>query len=230
VSPFGPSILPQPFVYFRNQPFLPSPAPRNANISPLRAIFLATRHSTLANFPLPKISLPALSSTYKSLSSHHRFATLPLSAAYKSLFSQPLCFLIDTKPRGCRGADFQFSISVAPRRRLPRPARGGKSHAFRNLQPLCPLFALFSTLLSFVFNNLQPLLPKHPGWGCHGLRAPPLCGRSGGLFKRGRRCSSPCAGRKAVHQPARTPHQLPTRPSPRPAAARGRSAPNGIRQ
>jgi hypothetical protein len=33
------------------------------------------------------------------------------------------------------------------------------------LQPLVPLFALFSALPSFVFNRLQPLFPKHPGWG-----------------------------------------------------------------
>ena len=35
MSPFGPSFPPQPRVYFRNQPFLPSRAPRSANISPV---------------------------------------------------------------------------------------------------------------------------------------------------------------------------------------------------
>src|SRR4029077_8515033 len=33
------------------------------------------------------------------------------------------------------------------------------------LEPLCRLFALFSALVSFVFNRLQPLFRKHPGWG-----------------------------------------------------------------
>src|SRR5216683_8186713 len=33
------------------------------------------------------------------------------------------------------------------------------------LEPLCRLFLLFSALVSFVFNRLQPLFPKHPGWG-----------------------------------------------------------------
>src|SRR6266849_1084436 len=39
------------------------------------------------------------------------------------------------------------------------------SFAYRHLPPLSPFFALFSALPSFVFNGLQPLLRKHPGWG-----------------------------------------------------------------
>src|SRR5580765_5429947 len=43
---------------------------------------------------------------------------------------------------------------------VPRPT---------NLTPLfrypCSLFALFFQPLPFVFNSLQPLFPKHPGWG-----------------------------------------------------------------
>jgi len=53
-------------------------------------------------------------------------------------------------------------------RRLCVQCLDGKSHVLRNLQPLCRLFALFSALPSFVFNRLQPLLPKHPGWGYPG--------------------------------------------------------------
>jgi hypothetical protein len=30
---------------------------------------------------------------------------------------------------------------------------------------VCRLFALFPALVSFVFNSLQPLFRKHPGWG-----------------------------------------------------------------
>jgi hypothetical protein len=55
---------------------------------------------------------------------------------------------------------------------LQRPQRSGiqalgsvNSFACKQLQPLSPLFALFSALPSFVFNRLQPLLRKHPGWG-----------------------------------------------------------------
>ena len=50
------------------------------------------------------------------------------------------------------------------------------------------------------------------------------------LFKRGPRYSFPCAGRKTARRSAPLPHQPPMRPSPLPAAARVRSAPNGIRQ
>jgi len=83
--------------------------PVSSLLSPATPCVSATIRSPDHSVPAPNTSLPAFSSTYKSLSSHHRFATRPLSADYRSLFSQPLCFLIDTKPRGCGGADFQFS-------------------------------------------------------------------------------------------------------------------------
>src|SRR5258707_3829814 len=44
-------------------------------------------------------------------------------------------------------------------------------------------------------------------------------------FKLGRRCSSPCAGRKTVPRSAPLPRLRPTRPSPLQAAARALSAP-----
>jgi hypothetical protein len=47
-----------------------------------------------------------------------------------------------------------------------------KSRRFILLPPLCRLFALFSAFVSFVFNRLQPLFRKHPGWGY--LYAPPF--------------------------------------------------------
>jgi len=65
--------------------------------------------------------------------------------------------------------NFSASVSLCLR---------GKSHVLSSLQPLVPLFALFSALRSFVFNRLQPLFPKHPGWGVprpldqHALRSP----------------------------------------------------------
>jgi hypothetical protein len=34
-----------------------------------------------------------------------------------------------------------------------------------DLEPLCCLFTLFSTLVSFVFKSLQPLFRKYRGWG-----------------------------------------------------------------
>ena len=59
-------------------------------------------------------------------------------------------------PSGIPIQDFSASVS---------PCLCGKSHVLSSLQPLVPLFALFSALPSFVFNRLQPLFPKHPGWG-----------------------------------------------------------------
>jgi len=41
-----------------------------------------------------------------------------------------------------------------------------KSRASSHLQPLWPLFALFFNFRFFIFNSLQPLFQKHPGWGC----------------------------------------------------------------
>jgi hypothetical protein len=51
--------------------------------------------------------------------------------------------------------------------RAERPQSAKCQHCNR-LQPLCPLFAAFSTPRLFVFNSLQPLLQKHPGWGYPG--------------------------------------------------------------
>jgi len=39
------------------------------------------------------------------------------------------------------------------------------SFVYKSLAPLCHLFAPFSASVSFVFNRLQPLFQKHPGWG-----------------------------------------------------------------
>ncbi len=60
-------------------------------------------------------------------------------------------------PRGCTPPVFPTSGSY----RL----RNANSFAHKQLQPLLPLFALFSALSSFVFNILQPLFRKHPGGG-----------------------------------------------------------------
>ena len=44
-------------------------------------------------------------------------------------------------------------------------SRAHKSRPFSCLQPLCRLFALFSTLVRFVFNSLQPLFQNTRGGG-----------------------------------------------------------------
>src|SRR5229473_711354 len=61
VSPFGPSFSPQPRVCFRNQPLLPSSAPRSANISPilstLRILPVATGLPTMVGLYPCSLSL-----------------------------------------------------------------------------------------------------------------------------------------------------------------------------
>jgi hypothetical protein len=155
--------------------FLPaSPAPRNANISPFERFFSplvyperrlrsATQHSPTSHCPKSRfprfhqLTNPSLP-TIDLQPSRYQQLTNPS-------FRNPFVFSSIQNARGCGGAHFQFSISSPLRRHLPRPARGGKSHVLSSLPPLCPLFALFSALPSFVFNRLQPLFPKHPGWG-----------------------------------------------------------------
>jgi len=60
-------------------------------------------------------------------------------------------------PRGCTLLHYKSSLCSL--------CLCGKSILFIVLEPLCPLFPLFSALAPFVFNRLQPLFPKHPGGG-----------------------------------------------------------------
>ncbi len=83
--------------------------------------------------------------------------------------------------------------------------------------------------------HVAPLFPV-PSLDCayflspRGCTASPSTGAQASLLKRGPRYSFPCAGRKTSRRSAPRRHQPQTRPSLRPAAARVRSAPNGIRQ
>src|SRR6266851_3655708 len=115
--------------------------------------------------PLRRRSLPLLAT-------HYPLSTLFLSALcfhiLTNCFSRNPFILITIRiAPGCGGtqASNPPPNSVPPRRYLPRPCRGGKSIVFRHLLPLSRLFALFSALLPFVFNPLQPLSRKHPGVG-----------------------------------------------------------------
>jgi hypothetical protein len=62
-------------------------------------------------------------------------------------------------PRPFRITDLQIPL------RSPCCAFSRNSLISSRLQPLAPLFALFSAPLPFVFNHFQPLFPKHPGLG-----------------------------------------------------------------
>src|SRR5713101_2031249 len=92
VAPFGPSFPPQPRVYFRNQPFLPSRAPRSANISPilstLRILPVATGLPTMVGVYLS--SAPLKTSRCIHGESHRRRKSrriIPLRTLFLSLRS-----------------------------------------------------------------------------------------------------------------------------------------------
>src|SRR5690242_20629630 len=53
-----------------------------------------------ARYPLPTFFKPLFSTSYESLRIPHRCKNHLFSCTYKSLFAQPLCFLIYTKPPG----------------------------------------------------------------------------------------------------------------------------------
>jgi hypothetical protein len=103
-----------------------------------------------------------------------RRRSLPRPTAHYSLptlFLPPLCFHTLTN---CFSRNpFVFTlICVAPgchpsASLHPHESRvtSHKSRPFILLEPLCRLFGLFSALVSFVFNRLQPFFPKHPGGG-----------------------------------------------------------------
>src|SRR6266852_8918314 len=83
------------------------------------------------------------------------------SYSYKSLFPQPSCFHIHTKPRGCHPPD----ISVRDLGPLCPPCLCGKSYILSSLPPVLPLFALFKKVNSFAIKQIQPLFAKHRGGG-----------------------------------------------------------------
>jgi hypothetical protein len=158
VSPFGSLIPPQPAVYFRKQSSLPSRVARNANSSPVRAIFLATRHSTLV---YPERSRRATSHcrTLRFPRFHQltnpSLPTIDLQPSrYQQLtnpsFRNPFVFSSIQNPWGCGGADFQFSprclcASVANPMfsavcRLFVPSLGSFPHSFPLFSRACSLF------------------------------------------------------------------------------------------
>ena len=165
MSPFGSLIPRQPAVYFRNQSSLPSRVARNANSSPVRAIFLATPHSTLV---YPERSRRATSHcrTLRFPRFHQltnpSLPTIDLQPSrYQELtnpsFRNPFVFSSIQNPRGCGGADFQFS---------PRCLCASVENPM--FSAVCRLFVLSlrSFLHSFpLFSTTCSLFCKTPGVG-----------------------------------------------------------------
>jgi hypothetical protein len=83
------------------------------------------------------------------------FHTLTNHFPATPLFSHPC-----KTPRGCVTCHPLCFLAIRDESR----ATSHKSRPFILLEPLCGLFARFSALVSFVFNRLQPLFRKQPGW------------------------------------------------------------------
>jgi hypothetical protein len=157
VSPLRPSFTPQPSVFL--QSFNSCSQSRSA-----RAEILPTTHCSPSTFyrlsPLSTVFTPNRSLT-------------PLSTAFAQTDG---------------GVAYLWGSSAACRlftSHEPAPFRTGSritTHAFSITCRLLksPAF-LFLQLLSFVFNSLQPLFAKHPGWGIP-AQIPSLKSASYGLF------------------------------------------------
>jgi hypothetical protein len=103
VSPFRPSLLPQPCVYFRNRPLLPSHAPRGANISPvlstLRILPVVTgvsplRHSPSMPSPPLRSLCPCLPRPGRGGKSHLFSSLPPLEISWRSFCNPHRLFSI----------------------------------------------------------------------------------------------------------------------------------------
>jgi hypothetical protein len=132
-------------LYFSNTPALPFPmvAPVPAQIAkPRFPLHAAARRRPLltTHHPLPTLfSLPSSASRGVNIS--------PVLSGFRILpVATGVCH--SSFPT----SDFQTS-------------RHAKSFVYIGLLPLCRLLALFSAFASFVFNRLEPLFTKHPGWG-----------------------------------------------------------------
>ena len=132
-------------LYFSNTPALPFPmvAPVPAQIAKLRFPL----HAAARRRPL--------------LTTHHSLPTLfslPSSASRGVNISLVLSsFRILPVATGVHHSSFPTSDF--------QTSRHAKSFVCIGLLPLCRLLALFSAFASFVFNRLEPLFTKHPGWG-----------------------------------------------------------------
>jgi hypothetical protein len=162
VSPFGPLIPPQPVVYSQPFDFVGPLFSYSYGLfvvpKKLKSFAIKQIRTLCAKYPgVWGISAVAQRTLRLRVIVWHRFLIPLFSGSYKSLFPQPLSFHIYTKPRGCGG---YFCPAVHESQ-----VTGHKSRPFICLPPLCSLVALFSALVPFVFNSLQPLFPKCRGWG-----------------------------------------------------------------
>ena len=129
--------------------------------------------NSFASYHIP--ATPAVSCDYALFCATARRYPLPFQELAHSFYHH-------------RGVPSATSVLLTPRPLCcafpsPRVLKPANSFVCIGLEPLCPLFLLFSTLVSFVFNRLQPLFRKHPGGGVSPCLKPPnLAGGKNGLL------------------------------------------------
>jgi hypothetical protein len=114
-----------------------------------------------AQITKPRFPLHAAARRRPLLTTHHSLPTL---------FSLP-----SSAPRGVNISPVLSRFRILPvvtgvcHSSFPtsdfQTSRHAKSFVCIGSLPLYRLFALFSAFASFVFNRLEPLFTKHPGWG-----------------------------------------------------------------
>src|ERR1700682_232973 len=142
--PFDPENPPFAVFYFTSQIHAryPSPwSPLSRPKSRSRA-FIHTLHA-----PPPTTHYPRLTTL-----------SLPPSSASRSVNISPVLSSLRILPVATGVYHSSFPTSDF------QTSRHAKSFVCIGLLPLCRLFALFSAFASFVFNRLEPLSTKHPGW------------------------------------------------------------------
>jgi hypothetical protein len=121
-----------------------------ANSAPVSAISVLRFLPSSSTQPLYFLSHPCKPSSFMQLRALLRNGA-PLSLLFFNSF-RPLSIATEVYP------------SVIPDDR-PSGFQRVNAFVYKSLAPLCPHFAPFSASVSFVFNRLQPLFQKHPGWG-----------------------------------------------------------------
>jgi len=88
------------------------------------------------------------------------------NATMESVITTPLFLITSMQPLCFHVIAHSFASALSCAFSLLGARKHANSFVCIGLEPLCRLFAPFSAHGSFVFNRLQPLFRKHPGWGC----------------------------------------------------------------
>ena len=87
------------------------------------------------------------------------------NATMESVITTPLFLITSMQPLCFHVLAHSFASALSCAFSLLGARKHANSVVCIGLEPLCRLFAPFSSHVSFVFNRLQPLFRKHPGVG-----------------------------------------------------------------